>query len=123
MQHNRIFWALALAAARVCVAGGGMHPEHAEHAMVVSMHELASQAGVQILRKGGNAVDAAVATGFALAVVLPEAGNIGGGGFMLIRTHDGATHFLDYRETAPAQASPTMYQDAKGEPIQASTTI
>jgi gamma-glutamyltranspeptidase/glutathione hydrolase len=100
-----------------------MHPEHAQHAMVVSMHELASQAGVQILRDGGNAVDAAVATGFALAVVLPEAGNIGGGGFMLIRTHDGATHFLDYRETAPAQASQTMYQDAKGDLIPGLSTI
>jgi gamma-glutamyltranspeptidase/glutathione hydrolase len=123
MQHNKIIWALTLGVARFCVAGGGMHPEHAEHAMVVSMHELASQAGVQILRDGGNAVDAAVATGFALAVVLPEAGNIGGGGFMLIRTHDGATHFLDYRETAPAQASLTMYQDAKGDLIPGLSTI
>jgi gamma-glutamyltranspeptidase/glutathione hydrolase len=100
-----------------------MHPEHAQHAMVVSMHQLASQAGVQILRDGGNAVDAAVATGFALAVVLPEAGNIGGGGFMLIRTHDGATHFIDYRETAPAHASQTMYQDAKGDVIPDLSTI
>jgi gamma-glutamyltranspeptidase/glutathione hydrolase len=108
---------------RICAAGGSLHPEHAEHAMVVSMHELASRAGVQILRKGGNAVDAAVATGFALAVVLPEAGNIGGGGFMLIRTRDGATHFLDYRETAAAQASATMYQDAKGELISGLSTI
>src|SRR6267142_5404157 len=82
------------------------------HAMVVSGHPLASQVGVEILRQGGNAVDAAVAVGFALTVVLPEAGNIGGGGFMLIRTRDGATHFLDYRETAPAQASQTLYQDA-----------
>src|SRR3979409_2261091 len=123
MQHNGILLVLAIEAARACVAGGGMHPEHAQHAMVVSMHELASQAGVQILRDGGNAVDAAVATGFALAVVLPEAGNIGGGGFMLIRTHDGATHFLDYRETAPAQASQTMYQDAKGDLIPGLSTI
>jgi len=123
MQHNKILWTLTLVAVRVCVAGGGMHPEHAEHAMVVSMHGLASQAGVQILRDGGNAVDAAVATGFALAVVLPEAGNIGGGGFMLIRTRDGATHFLDYRETAPAQASQTMYQDAKGDLIPGLSTI
>jgi gamma-glutamyltranspeptidase / glutathione hydrolase len=100
-----------------------MHPEHAPHAMVVSMHELASQAGIEILKQGGNAVDAAVATGFALAVVLPEAGNIGGGGFMLIRTHDGATHFLDYRETAPEHASRRMYQDKKGNVVQGLSTI
>src|SRR5262249_661061 len=85
------------------------------HAMVVSMHHLASEAGVEVLRAGGNAVDAAVATGFALAVVLPEAGNIGGGGFMLIRMKDGQTHFVDYRETAPAKASRKMYQDSSGK--------
>lgn len=123
MRQQKILWALALATTQVCTAGGGMTPEHAQHAMVVSMHELASQAGVQILRDGGNAVDAAVATGFALAVVLPEAGNIGGGGFMLIRTHEGAAHFLDYRETAPAQASQTLYQDAKGDVIPDLSTI
>ncbi len=123
MRHSKILSVLTLGAARVCVAGGGMHPEHAQHAMVVSMHELASRAGVTILRDGGNAVDAAVATGFALAVVLPEAGNIGGGGFMLIRTHDGATHFLDYREMAPARASQTMYQDARGDLIPGLSTI
>jgi gamma-glutamyltranspeptidase/glutathione hydrolase len=119
----KLFYLLALTATQICVAGGSMSPEHAPHAMVVSMHELASQAGVQILKDGGNAVDAAVATGFALAVVLPEAGNIGGGGFMLIRTHEGATHFLDYRETAPARATPTMYQDAKGHVIQGLSTV
>src|SRR5579864_3994030 len=90
------------------------HPVHAQHAMVVSVHELASQAGVEILQAGGNAVDAAVATGFALAVVHPPAGNIGGGGFMLVRMADGKTHFLDYRETAPAAATRDMYQDAQG---------
>ena len=74
--------------------------------MVVSVHGLASQAGVEICG-GGNAVDAAVATGFALAVVHPPAGNIGGGGFMLIRMADGETHFLDYREKAPAAATGT----------------
>jgi gamma-glutamyltranspeptidase / glutathione hydrolase len=100
-----------------CFAGGGMHPEHAQHAMVVSMHELASQAGVQVMKAGGNAVDAAVATGFALAVVHPKAGNIGGGGFMLIRLSGGETHFLDYRETAPGRATQKMYQDAKGNVI------
>jgi gamma-glutamyltranspeptidase/glutathione hydrolase len=77
--------------------------------MVVSDEELASAAGAAILKRGGNAVDAAVAVGFALAVVEPEAGNIGGGGFMLVRMNDGRTKFVDYRETAPAGASRDMY--------------
>ncbi|HYN15586.1 MAG TPA: gamma-glutamyltransferase [Terriglobales bacterium] len=85
--------------------------------MVASGHELASQAGVEVMRQGGNAVDAAVATGFALAVVLPEAGNLGGGGFMLLRLADGRAHFLDFREKAPAAASRDMYLDAKGNPV------
>ena len=70
-----------------------------------------------MMQAGGNAIDAAVATGFALAVVHPSAGNIGGGGFMLLRLHGGETHFLDYREKAPAAASATMYQDAQGNVI------
>ena len=74
-----------------------MRPVHAQHAMVASVHELASRAGVDIMQAGGNAVDAGVAVGFALAVVHPQAGNLGGGGFMLIRTSSGAAHFLDYR--------------------------
>lgn len=94
-----------------------MRPERAEHGMVVSVHALASEAGVEMLKAGGNAIDAAVATGFALAVVYPAAGNIGGGGFMLIRMQDGATHFLDYREKAPGKASADMYLDEKGEVI------
>jgi gamma-glutamyltranspeptidase/glutathione hydrolase len=85
--------------------------------MVASGHELASQAGVEAMRQGGNAVDAAVATGFALAVVLPEAGNLGGGGFMLLRLADGRAHFLDFREKAPAAATRDMYLDAKGNPL------
>jgi gamma-glutamyltranspeptidase / glutathione hydrolase len=93
-------------------------PVHAQHAMVVSVHELASQAGVEILQAGGNAVDAAVATGFALAVVHSPAGNIGGGGFMLIRMADGKAHFLDYREKAPAAASRDMYLDPQGNVIE-----
>jgi gamma-glutamyltranspeptidase / glutathione hydrolase len=90
-------------------------PVHAAHAIVVSVHELASRAGVEIMRAGGNAVDAAVATGFALAVVYPAAGNIGGGGFMLLRMADGKTHFIDFREKAPAAATPNMYLDSQGE--------
>ena len=92
-------------------------PVRAPHAMVASGHELASQAGIEVMRKGGNAVDAAVATGFALAVVLPEAGNIGGGGFMLLRMADGHAHFLDFREKAPAAATRDMYLDAKGNVV------
>jgi len=85
--------------------------------MVVSVHHLASDAGAQILKEGGNAVDAAVATGFALAVVHPIAGNLGGGGFLLLRTHDGNATFIDFREKAPLAATETMYQDAHGNII------
>jgi gamma-glutamyltranspeptidase/glutathione hydrolase len=85
--------------------------------MVVSVHHLASDAGVEILRRGGNAVDAAVATGFALAVVHPAAGNLGGGGFLLLRASDGHTTFLDFREKAPLAATEAMYQDAQGNVI------
>ena len=97
-------------------------PVSAQHAMVTSLHHDATDAGVQVLREGGNAVDAAVAVGFALAVVYPAAGNIGGGGFMLIRPAssklaNGQPHFLDYREKAPAAASANMYLDAQGNVI------
>ena len=87
----------------------------AVHGMVVTDEELGSQAGVEILKHGGNAVDAAVATAFALAVVEPAAGNIGGGGFMLIRLADGKTTFLDYRETAPGKATRDMYIGKDGK--------
>src|SRR5882757_1956105 len=88
-------------------------PVRTQHAMVVSIQHNATDAGVEILKQGGNAVDAAVAVGFALAVVYPFAGNIGGGGFMLIRDKHGKTHFLDYREKAPATATRDMYLDEK----------
>ncbi|HUD21936.1 MAG TPA: gamma-glutamyltransferase [Acidobacteriaceae bacterium] len=89
-------------------------PTLAQHAMVVSIHHDASDAGIEILKAGGNAVDAAVAVGFALAVVFPQAGNLGGGGFMLVRMSTGQAHFLDYRERAPAAATTGMYLDTRG---------
>jgi gamma-glutamyltranspeptidase/glutathione hydrolase len=95
-------------------AAAPLRPTHAQHAIVVSVHELASRAGIEMLNSGGNAVDAAVATGFALAVVYPLAGNLGGGGFLLLRNADGKTHFIDFREKAPAAATENMYLDAQG---------
>jgi gamma-glutamyltranspeptidase / glutathione hydrolase len=102
---------------------GSTEPVHAPHGIVVSVHELASRAGVEMMQAGGNAVDAAVATGFALAVVHPAAGNLGGGGLMLIRMADGKTHFLDYREKAPAAATRDMYLDAHGNVIEGASEI
>jgi gamma-glutamyltranspeptidase/glutathione hydrolase len=92
-------------------------PVRAKHGMVVTVHHLSSDAGVEILREGGNAVDAAVATGFALAVVHPIAGNLGGGGFLLLRTNDGRATFIDFREKAPLAATEEMYLDAHGNVI------
>ncbi len=88
-----------------------------DHAMVVTAQRLATRVGADILHDGGNAVDAAVAIGYAEAVVNPCCGNIGGGGFMTLRLADGRTTFLDFRETAPAAASAGMYLDASGKPV------
>ena len=90
--------------------------------MVVSAHPLATKVGVDILKKGGNAVDAAIATQFALAVVYPVAGNIGGGGFMVLRQADGNVATLDYREKAPGDATPNMYIGETGELIEGLST-
>jgi gamma-glutamyltranspeptidase/glutathione hydrolase len=98
-------------------------PAQAQHAMVVSIHHLASDAGLKMLQAGGNAVDAAVATGFALAVVYPDAGNLGGGGFMMLRLANGEAHFLDFREEAPLAASATMYLDSNGNIIPEASTV
>ncbi len=101
----------------------GEQPARARRGMVVSVDRLAADAGLRVLEEGGNAVDAAVATGFALAVVYPMAGNLGGGGFMLIREHTGKTTFIDFREKAPLAASESMYLDAQGNVIPDASTV
>ncbi|EAW0682543.1 gamma-glutamyltransferase [Salmonella enterica] len=92
------------------------HPVRATQGMVASVDAMATQVGVDILKQGGNAVDAAVAVGYALAVTHPQAGNLGGGGFMLLRTKDGATTAIDFREMAPAGATRDMFLDEQGNP-------
>ena len=120
----RRFGLVGLAACVLTVAAwSSTTPVEADHAMVVTVHQIATRVGVDILRAGGNAVDSAVATGFALAVVHSPAGNIGGGGFMLVRMADGTTHFLDYREKAPAAATKTMYLDHQGNVIPGASEI
>jgi gamma-glutamyltranspeptidase/glutathione hydrolase len=98
----------------------GARAAFGQHSMIASIDRLASDAGSEILSAGGNAVDAAVAVGFALAVTYPAAGNVGGGGFMVIRMADGRTAAIDYREVAPLSASRDMYLDANGNPTDAS---
>jgi gamma-glutamyltranspeptidase/glutathione hydrolase len=114
LRKSLILFAIAVAIATTIATAATTSPVRAPHTMVASGHELASRAGVEAMRQGGNAVDAAVAAGFALAVVLPEAGNLGGGGFMLLRLANGQAHFLDFREKASAAAARDMYLDAKG---------
>ena len=97
-------------------------PVLGRYTMVVSDHPLASAIGLDVLRRGGNAIDAAVAVGFALAVVHPQAGNIGGGGFLVYRAADSRVYALDYREAAPAAASRNMYLDANGTLTKSSLT-
>jgi gamma-glutamyltranspeptidase/glutathione hydrolase len=98
----------------LCPLAGARQPVRTRHAMVVAQEPLAAEAGVKILQQGGNAVDAAVAVGFALAATHPLAGNLGGGGFMLIRFANGRSTFIDFRERAPEKASRNMYLDASG---------
>ncbi|MBZ5543534.1 MAG: gamma-glutamyltransferase [Acidobacteriia bacterium] len=104
------------------LVASAFRPVAARHAMVVSSEPFASEAGLEILKAGGNAVDAAVAVGFALAVTHPEAGNIGGGGFMLVRLAGGESVVVDYREEAPAAASRDMYLDSEGRVIPGAST-
>ncbi|WP_136623811.1 gamma-glutamyltransferase [Bradyrhizobium centrolobii] len=110
-----LVWGSAVRAASVA-------PVAAENGMVVSAQHLATEVGVDVLRRGGNAVDAAVAVGYALAVVYPAAGNLGGGGFMTIQLADGRKTFLDFRETAPKGATPNMYLDTDGNVINGIST-
>jgi gamma-glutamyltranspeptidase/glutathione hydrolase len=93
------------------------NPYFAKNGMVVSASQLASQVGVEIMKSGGNAIDAAVATGFALAVTYPQAGNIGGGGFFVAHLADGRNITIDFRETAPSTAHRDMYIDKNGAVI------
>ena len=114
---RRALLALAGAAlvAAPLVAQSGRTPAQARHGMVVSNHYLASEAGRDVLKAGGNAIDAAIATAFALAVTLPSAGNIGGGGFIVYHTADGHATTINFRETAPAAATERMYLGPDGE--------
>jgi gamma-glutamyltranspeptidase/glutathione hydrolase len=130
-MHPAPLWRLAAAGLAALSGWMGMAapalaasiaPQGGENGMVVTAHRLATQVGVQVLKDGGNAVDAAVAVGYALAVVYPAAGNLGGGGFMTLQLADGRKTFLDFREKAPLAASPDMYLDAGGQLIKGLST-
>src|SRR3954449_1712387 len=106
----------ALAGSAACsVYAASLAPATAERGMVATAQHLATDVGVDVLRRGGNAIDAAVAVGYALAVVYPAAGNLGGGGFMTLHLADGREAFIDFREHAPLGAWPDMYLDATGQ--------
>ena len=108
------FLSVALTLCLLVPPSYGHEPVYARKGMVVAQEPLAADVGVAVLKSGGNAVDAAVAVGFALAVTFPYAGNLGGGGFMLVRMADGRTTFIDFREKAPRKATHDMYLDASG---------
>ena len=112
---------LALAGPSDGAAAASAAPVAADHGMVVTAQHLATEVGVDVLKKGGNAVDAAVAVGYALAVVYPAAGNLGGGGFMTLQLADGTKAFLDFRESAPLAATADMYLDAAGNVMRGAT--
>src|SRR5690242_9809483 len=115
---------IVVVAAIVCSAANAasVAPVGGEHGMVVTAHQLATKVGIDVLKRGGNAVDAAVAVGYAMAVVYPAAGNLGGGGFMTIQLADGRKTFIDFREKAPLAATANMYLDAQGNVIKGAST-
>ncbi len=121
-QCFRSLVAAAMALVAAAVQAASVAPVAAENGMVVTAHRLATQVGVDVLRRGGNAVDAAVAVGYALAVVYPAAGNLGGGGFMTLQFADGRKTFLDFREKAPLAATADMYLGADGQPVKGLST-
>ncbi|AFC86094.1 gamma-glutamyltransferase [Frateuria aurantia] len=138
MSMGSLAWADAPAAKDVQVSGRALDstappttlaqlakdvPVHAPHAMVVSDQHYATEVGVRILRAGGNAIDAAVAVGYAQAVVNPCCGNIGGGGYLVAHMADGRNLFLDFREKAPLKATPTMFQDGQGRVMPDRSTL
>jgi gamma-glutamyltranspeptidase/glutathione hydrolase len=133
MDRNRLLprtWLLACSTGLAFATSGllgvvqaaSVAPVAAENGMVVTAQHLATEVGVDVLRRGGNAIDAAVAVGYALAVVYPAAGNLGGGGFMTLQLADGRKTFLDFRERAPLAATANMYLDSAGNVIKGSTT-
>jgi len=113
-------WPAAFLAILSALNANARQPVRARHGMVVAQEPQATDVGVKILQAGGNAIDAAVAVGFALAVTHPYAGNLGGGGFMLVRFSDGRSTFIDFRERAPGKATHNMYLDGAGIPTRAS---
>jgi gamma-glutamyltranspeptidase/glutathione hydrolase len=112
--RSALLVAAALACAPLASLAASVAPVAAQNAMVVTAQHLATKVGVDVLKRGGNAVDAAVAVGYALAVVYPAAGNLGGGGFMTAQLADGRKTFLDFREKAPLAATANMYLDKDG---------
>jgi len=129
MNQPRSFSYLFALAVIAALLSGSCLPSHAaarpaargEHGMVVTPDQSASAAGLEILRSGGNAIDAAVTTAFVLAVTFPKAGSIGGGGFLLYRTADGEHHALDFRERAPSRLRPELFLDGEGKPVPGSS--
>jgi len=124
LHHSlrRAIFSVVLACCCWAAQAASLAPVAAEHGMVVSAQQLATRAGVEVLRRGGNAVDAAVAVGYALAVVYPAAGNLGGGGFMTILLADGRKTFLDFREKAPLAARPDMFLGPDGNVVEGLST-